>query len=278
MMRNNTSTLGPRRCLDERPRRGMMRDRAADRRLLWETMFVLAVSLGQSAWYSILRMIERLTRGVPMNQQTSTLNSSVTPGRPWLDLLYQLSDIAFGVVPALLAVLQLAQVKPPRQGVRRALGLEAPGWGRDVGAGAMLAAIIGIPGLGFYWAAHALGFNTTVRAADLQHVWWTAPVLIGLAGMNAVLEETVMIGYLFTRWGQIGWSTTMVIVTSAIIRGTYHLYQGWGDFIGNIVMGLFLGWVFSRRCRLLPLIVAHAFLDIVSFLGYAYLAGRVSWL
>ncbi|GAE77188.1 aspartate-semialdehyde dehydrogenase [Cutibacterium acnes JCM 18918] len=43
--------------------------------------------------------------------------------------------------------------------------------------------------------------------------------------MNAVLEETVMIGYLFTRWGQIGWSTTMVIVTSAIIRGTYHLYQ-----------------------------------------------------
>lgn len=142
----------------------------------------------------------------------------------------------------------------------------------------MLAAIIGIPGLGFYWAAHALGFNTTVRAADLQHVWWTAPVLIGLAGMNAVLEETVMIGYLFTRWGQIGWSTTMVIVTSAIIRGTYHLYQGWGGFIGNIVMGLFLGWVFSRRCRLLPLIVAHAFLDIISFLGYAYLAGRVSWL
>lgn len=128
MMRNNTSTLGPRRCLDERPRRGMMRDRAADRRLLWETMFVLAVSLGQSAWYSILRMIERLTRGVPMNQQTSTLNSSVTPGRPWLDLLYQLSDIAFGVVPALLAVLLLVQVKPPRQGVRRALGLEAPGW------------------------------------------------------------------------------------------------------------------------------------------------------
>lgn len=82
MMQDNTSTLGPRRCLDERPRRGIMRDRAADLRLLWETIFVLAVSLGQSAWYSILRMIERLTRGVPMNQQTSTLNSSVTPGRP----------------------------------------------------------------------------------------------------------------------------------------------------------------------------------------------------
>ena len=142
----------------------------------------------------------------------------------------------------------------------------------------MLAVIIGIPGLAFYWAARALGFNTTVQAAELQHVWWTAPVLIGLAGMNAVLEETVIVGYLFTRWRQIGWSTTTIIVTSAIIRGTYHLYQGWVGFIGNIAMGLFLGWVFSRRRRLLPLITAHAFLDIVSFLGYAYLAGRVSWL
>ena len=277
-MWNGTSTVGPRRCLDEKPRRGMARDRATDRRLLWETIFLLAVSLGQSAWYSILRMIERLTRGVPMGKQTSTLNSSVTPGRPWLDLLYKLSDIAFGVAPAMLAVLLLVQLRPPRQGVRHALGLEAPGWGRDVGAGAMLAVIIGIPGLAFYWAARALGFNTTVQAAELQHVWWTAPVLIGLAGMNAVLEETVIVGYLFTRWRQIGWSTTTIIVTSAIIRGTYHLYQGWGGFIGNIAMGLFLGWVFSRRRRLLPLITAHAFLDIVSFLGYAYLAGRVSWL
>ena len=47
----------------------MARDRATDRRLLWETIFLLAVSLGQSAWYSILRMIERLTRGVPMGKQ-----------------------------------------------------------------------------------------------------------------------------------------------------------------------------------------------------------------
>nr|WP_326833309.1 CPBP family intramembrane glutamic endopeptidase [Cutibacterium porci] len=256
----------------------MARSSASDRRLLWETIFLLAVSLGQSAWYSILRMAERLTRGVPMRQQTSTLNSSVTPERPWLDLVYQLSDIVFGVVPALLAVLLLAQAKPPRRGVRHALGLEAPGWGHDVGAGAVLAAIIGIPGLGFYWAARALGFNTTVEAAGLEHVWWTAPILIGLAGMNAVLEETVMVGYLFTRWRQIGWSTTAAILTSAIIRGTYHLYQGWGGFIGNIAMGLLLGWVFSRRRRLLPLIVAHAILDIVSFLGYSYLAGHVSWL
>ncbi|MGK2350799.1 CPBP family intramembrane glutamic endopeptidase [Cutibacterium sp. V947] len=277
-MWNGTSTVPPHSRRDETPCRGLSGDRSTDRRLLWETIFLLAVSLGQSAWYSILRMIERLTRGVPMDQQTSELNSSVTPGRPWLDLLYQLSDIVFGVAPAFLALLLLAQVKPPRKGVRHALGLEGPGWGQDVGAAAILAAIIGIPGLGFYLAARALGLNTTVEASHLQHVWWTVPVLVGLALMDAVLEETVMVGYLFTRWRQIGWSTTMVIVVSAVIRGTYHLYQGWGGFLGNIIMGLFLGWVFSTRRRLLPLIGAHAFLDIVSFVGYACLAGHVSWL
>ena len=98
------------------------------------------------------------------------------------------------------------------------------------------------------------------------------------AFQNAALEEVVMVGFLFTRFRQLAWQPWVVLLVSAGIRGSYHLYQGWGDFIGNIVMGLFLGWVFSRRCRLLPLIVAHAFLDIVSFLGYAYLAGRVSWL
>lgn len=245
---------------------------------MWETVLLLAVSLGQSAWYSVLRMIERLTRGVPLSSQTSSLNTSVTPGRPWLDLLYQLSDIAFGVVPALLAVLLLARFCTPVGGVRRALGLTGGSWRRDALAGTVLAAVIGIPGLGFYVAMKALGLNTTVRASGLQSAWWVVPVLILAAVMNAVLEETVMVGYLFTRWRQCGMSTLAVVVGSAAIRGTYHLYQGWGGFAGNIVMGLLLGWVFTRRGRLGPLIVAHTLLDVVSFVGYAFLAPHLSWL
>ena len=76
-----------------------------------------------------------------------------------------------------------------------------------------------------------------------------------------------MIGYLFTRWGQIGWSTTMVIVTSAIIRGTYHLYQGFGAFIGNAVMGVIFALFFWRTKRVMPLIIAHFLLDAVGFLA-----------
>lgn len=80
-----------------------------------------------------------------------------------------------------------------------------------------------------------------------------------------------MIGYLLTRWRQVGWSWPVVLVGSAVIRGSYHLYQGFGGFIGNIVMGLVLGLFFMRKRRVLPLVVCHSVLDIVAFLGYAIL-------
>ena len=86
--------------LEDRPRLGL------------EVLIVLAISLGQSAVYSVLRIIERMTRGVQLNQQTSTLNASVTPDRPWLDLAYQLVGIAFALVPALLALYLLEPDRP----------------------------------------------------------------------------------------------------------------------------------------------------------------------
>ncbi|AXE37900.1 hypothetical protein JS278_00709 [Acidipropionibacterium virtanenii] len=265
----------PSRESQKNPGRAMARAR---RVLLVETILVLALSLGQSAWYSVLRMVERLTRGTPLSGQTSSLNTSVTPDRPWLDLTYQLSDIAFGVVPALLALLLMSRVSPPRGGVRRRLGLVSPGWGHDVGAGLVIATFIGVPGLGLYVVSKELGYNTTVQAAGLHGAWWVVPVLILSAVMNAFLEETVMVGYLVTRWRQIGWNTAVVVILSALIRGTYHLYQGWGGFLGNIVMGAVLGLIYVRRGRLLPLIVAHAVIDVVAFIGYTFLVGRISWL
>lgn len=104
------------------------------------------------------------------------------------------------------------------------------------------------------------------------------PVLVLGALENAVLEEVVVLGFVLHRLRQLEWSWTSAIVTSALIRGTYHLYQGLGGFVGNVVMGLFFGWLFKRWGRVMPMIVAHALIDTVAFIGYALLAGKVSWL
>ena len=104
------------------------------------------------------------------------------------------------------------------------------------------------------------------------------PVLVLAAAQNAILEEVVMVGYLLTRWRQAGWSPALGIVASAVIRGAYHLYQGFGGFVGNLVMGLVFGAVYTRTRRVLPLVIAHTILDIVSFVGYALLKSHLSWL
>jgi membrane protease YdiL (CAAX protease family) len=104
------------------------------------------------------------------------------------------------------------------------------------------------------------------------------PVLILSAVENGVLEEIVMIAYLLTRLRdlRLGWWTA--ILTSAVIRGSYHLYQGFGGFVGNLVMGLVFGYFFRRTRRVMPLIVAHSILDIVSFVGYALLKDHLGFL
>ena len=142
----------------------------------------------------------------------------------------------------------------------------------------MIALAIGIPGLGLYALARIIGINTNVQASGLGDNWWTVPVLILSAVENALLEEVVMIGFLFTRLRQLNWNVIAIIATSAIIRGSYHLYQGIGGFIGNLIMGVIFGLIYLRWKRVGPLIVAHTLLDITAFVGYALVAPHVDWL
>lgn len=79
-----------------------------------------------------------------------------------------------------------------------------------------------------------------------------------------------MIGYLFDRLRRVGWGPWAIILGSALVRGTYHLYQGFGGFIGNIVMGIVFGWVYQRWGRTGPLVVAHTLLDVVTFVGWSW--------
>ena len=64
----------------------------------------------------------------------------------------------------------------------------------------------------------------------------------------------------------------MIILVSAVIRGSYHLYQGFGGFVGNLIMGVIFGLIYLRWKRVGPLMVAHTLLDIAAFVGYALVA------
>ncbi|MFD3984006.1 CPBP family intramembrane glutamic endopeptidase [Streptomyces griseus] len=248
---------------------------AVSRRILRsEVLLVLALSLGASAVSSLISFVGSLTKPGGLKDQAATLNGSYAPDRPWLDLSWQMFGIATALVPVALVAHLL---------IREGAGLRSIGFDRtkpsfDLGRGTLVAAGIGSAGLAFYLVARATGFNLTVVPESLPGVWWKFPVLILSAIQNSVVEEVIVVGYLLRRLGQLGWTPMAALVASSVLRGSYHLYQGIGGFIGNVVMGVVFVLLYRRWGRVGPLVVAHALLDIGAFVGYALLAGRVDWL
>ncbi|MBM9622832.1 CPBP family intramembrane glutamic endopeptidase [Streptomyces zhihengii] len=239
-----------------------------------ETVLVLALSLGASALSALISFIGSVTKPGGLADQAATLNGSHAPGRPWLDLAWQLFGIASALVPVALVAHLL---------IRERAGLGTIGFDlrrpwSDLGRGTLVAAGIGSAGLAFYLVVRAAGFNLTVVPENLPDVWWKYPVLILSAVQNSVVEEVIVVGYLLRRLDQLGWSPTASLAASSVLRGAYHLYQGIGGFLGNMVMGVVFVLLYRRWGRVGPLVAAHALLDIVAFVGYGLLAGKVGWL
>ena len=245
-----------------------------ERRLIKvELVIVFAVTLGLSGLSSLLTLLDSLLAPVPIKDQTIAINIPLARA-DLIDLFKQL----LGVV-RLLAWGALGAYLLYRAGMKlAAIGLDRTKPGRDAAAGAGLAALIGIPGLAFYLAAHAAGFNLAVAPSTLDDTWWRPIALVLLAFGNAWAEEVLVVGYLITRLRQLGLSENASLLVSSLVRGSYHLYQGFGGFIGNVVMGLVFGRVWQRSSRMWPLVIAHTLLDVVAFVGYALLRDSVSWL
>ena len=239
----------------------------------WEIVAVFAVSLGASGVYALVSFIGSLTARQSLSAQQVILNGSQAPGRPLLALFLQLVSLGSGVAPVILVFYLLARngERPSSIGVDRSQPL------KDLARGAVLAAVIGGSGSGCTSPpTSSASTSTSSRRACRRLV--AVPVLVLSALQNGLLEEVLVIGYLLTRFERLGVSPFWAVTMAAVLRGSYHLYQGFGGFAGNAVMGVIFGVLFLRWRRATPMIIAHTLIDGVAFIGYALLVGHVSWL
>ena len=223
------------------------------RTLAEETLVVLSLSLLASAVFAILTLFEFPVEGA----RVASVSQSTMLARQVLGPL-------FGLAPVWLVVYL---VRRSGEGIG-ALGLRADRVRDDVLHGIALFAVVGLAGIGVYLAAVELGVNRFVVPVPPRGHWWTVPVLVLNAIEAALLEEVVVVAYLVTRLRQLGLTESASVGASALLRGTYHLYQGWGGFLGNLAMGALFGTVFSRTRRVWPIVVAHFLRDVGAGLGY----------
>lgn len=244
---------------------------AQRRALRIEIGVVLAVTFGLSAYTAVLSLIESVLLGLA--GQIVALNPIRSP--------FDLIDLGFNLARlfqlSAWGALALYLLWRGGDGPAR-IGLGRIRWRRDLLGGIGLALLIGVPGLALYQIARLLGLNAVVEPAELNDTWWRIPLLVLLAFGNGWAEEVIVVGFLLTRLRQLRINPWLALAISSLLRGTYHLYQGFGAGLGNIAMGVVFGYAWQRTGRLWPLIIAHGLIDVVAFVGYSLLFDRLDWL
>ncbi|HYX79472.1 MAG TPA: CPBP family intramembrane glutamic endopeptidase [Actinomycetota bacterium] len=223
------------------------------RTLVEEILVVLSLSLLASAVFAVIDLLSAPLRGVTV----AAVSQSTQLAR-------QVFGDLFGLAPAWLVVFL---VRRNGEGTT-AIGLALDRPRRDLASGAALFVVVALGGIAVYLGSVALGVNRFVVPVPPLGHWWTVPVLL-LDGLQAaVLEEVIVAAYLITRLRQLGLTEVAAVGVSALLRGSYHLYQGWGGFLGNLAMGVLFGAVFVRTRRAWPLVVAHFLLDVAAGVGF----------
>lgn len=150
----------------------VVRDPTQRRALAIELVIVGILTFGFSAVYAILSLIEAQL-GAGIAHTTVALNPTRSTNGA-IDFTRQvMSAIRLGAIASLGVYLLW------RSGIRlNRVGLARRPAGADIPPGLVLAAVIGLPGIGLLALSRLLGINAQLIASPTDGPWWQLPVLI----------------------------------------------------------------------------------------------------
>ncbi|GAB5405907.1 MAG: hypothetical protein Aurels2KO_41380 [Aureliella sp.] len=89
---------------------------------------------------------------------------------------------------------------------------------------------------------------------------------VAAAFANGFAEELVIRGYLLSKLERVLQSTWQAVLISTALFASYHVYQGAGGTIDVAIFGLLMAVAFCTLRRLWPLVLVHAFGNLLVFL------------
>ena len=104
----------------------------------------------------------------------------------------------------------------------------------------------------------------TASVSSLYWYSWFALAIIA----NSVAEELVMRAYLIDRLEKLFGKAWIAVLVSALLFGSYHIYQGLTGLVTATMFGVFFGLHYARYRKLLPLVIGHTLYNLVFYTIY----------
>ena len=107
-------------------------------------------------------------------------------------------------------------------------------------------------------------FNESALFGSHITIWTVLFVLL-----NPFHEELIVRGFLITEMEHFYNNTALAVFVSVLIQSSYHLYQGLAAALLHASTFLLFSIYFVRTRRILPVVMAHMFLDVSALAIYA---------
>ena len=132
-----------------------------------------------------------------------------------------------------------------------------------------------VVGLAVFALYRALG-HPGHRGFDMAAIFGSHITLLTVMfiWLNPFFEELLVRAFLITEMEQIYQSTTLAVFVSVVLQASYHLYQGLPAALIHASTFLMFSIYFIRRRRILPIIMAHLYMDVIGLAFYARYLGK----
>lgn len=130
-----------------------------------------------------------------------------------------------------------------------------------------------IPIAGGGLVLHALGVRSPTPATGGLPAYYGI-AYVAMAVVAGIVEEIVVLGYLVRRLEQLGLRPLWVVVLAVAVRGSYHLYYGWG-VLPILAWATVSVLLYRRFRRLAPFVIVHALWDSGLFLSGRFLFAEI---
>jgi len=232
------------------------------RRSIFEILLVCGVAFGVGLMGSVYSLI-------------FPINGSATSGDTGGDISYAPAQIYKWLVSCfreLMALVLLGYVLRRRGWSFRDLGLT---WAwRDLGWGIVLVMVTNWSCIAFYDFLYVTGFTTashkvaTLHAGQILFGGGVTITTLLFQIINPFFEELIVRAYLITEIMRLSGSAAKAVAVSVILQTSYHLYQGIPSALSLGVIFLISSIYYVRTKRIMPVIIAHLFMDVGATLWF----------